>query len=216
VRINVPEILERQLECAPRGTVYVSSVCDAWQPVEQTYSITRRCLQLLVESGFPLFLQTKSALIGRDLDILEGRHNVTLGVTLTSMSERQAGVFEPGASSPSERLRVLRLARECGLRTFVFLGPLLPGLSDRGEGLVRLFQHVAAASPDFLFVDRLNRRAGMWKDTRAAVEACAPDLVAEYRRVLFNTDPSYEVELRSRVQQVADSCGLGGRIEWCF
>ena len=82
-----------------------------------------------------------------------------------------ARLFEPGASPPADRLRVLGEARRLGIRTFVFLGPLLPGVSDRGEGLRRLFEAVAAAKPDFLLVDRLNRRAGMWPAVSAAASA---------------------------------------------
>jgi DNA repair photolyase len=216
VRVNVPEALERQLRRATPAEVYMSSVCDAWQPLEEAYGITRRCLHLLLSAGFPLFLQTKNALIERDLDLLAGRPDVTLGVTVTTMNQAHAGVFEPGASLPAERLRVLRLAKESGLQTFVFLGPLLPGVSDDAESLSELFSCIATAGPDFLLVDRLNRRAGIWNDTRAAAEACAPGLVDVYRRVLFERDESYEAQLRGRVSGIADSFDLLRRIRWCF
>lgn len=216
VRANAPEVLERQLRNAAPAEVHMSSVCDAWQPLEETHRITRRCLQLLLDARFPLVLQTKSALIERDLDLLAGRSDVTLGVTVTTVDEAQSALFEPGASPPTERLRVLQRARESGVDTFVFVGPLLPGISDRGEGLIELFSRVAAAGPDFLFVDMLNRRPGIWNDTRAAAEACAPGLVSEFRHVLFDRSDSYEQELRDRVARAADAVGVRRRIQWCF
>ncbi len=217
VRINAPVMLERQLHRARRGDVYMSSVCDAWQKPEAQYGISRRCLSLLVDWGYPLFLQTKSALAERDFDLLSGCTAVQFGVTLTTQDAFTASIFEPGASSPAERLRVLQEAKRIGLRTFVFLGPLLPGLSDRGHGLGSLFADVAGLQPDILYVDRLNRRAGMWRAVCAAVSSIDPALLPEYRRILFSAESSdYEVALRHRVEQVASEHGMLQRIHWCF
>jgi len=181
------------------------------------YGITRRCLELLIEAGFPLYLQTKSVLIERDFDLLMGAGNVDLGFTVTTMSPTVASLFEPGASAPAERLRVLCEARRRGIRTFVFAGPLLPGLSDRGKELQQLLRSIAEAQPDFVYVDRLNRRAGMWPAVLAAVSAIDVELVAEYRRVLFSPESTaYDLELRARVLGAAAACGLADRIRWCF
>ncbi|TFH33896.1 MAG: radical SAM protein [Dehalococcoidia bacterium] len=217
VRVNAPEVLERQLTKAKPATVYMSSVCDAWQPLEERYGVSRTCLELLVGAGFPLFLQTKSTLVNRDLDVLAGRPNISLGVTITTVDRAAAALFEPGAALPSDRLQVVRNARAQGLSTFVFVGPLLPGVSDGGEGLRAVFESVAAVQPDRLFVDRLNRRTGMWPDVRAAVSALDVDLVPEYQRILFSQQPrEYESLLRKRVSDVATAHGLLDRIEWCF
>ena len=217
VRSNIAAVLQRDLLRAHPGTVYMSSVCDAWQSSESAYGVSRQCLGLLLESGLPLFLQTKNTLVERDFDLLAGRDNVRLGVTVTTTDAAVAHLFEPGASPPRERLRVLAAARGLGLRTFVFLGPLLPGISDRGEGLRRLMTTVADVKPDALFVDRLNRRAGMWPAVSRAVSALDAELLHEYREVLFSTDRTgYESALRDRVSEAASTCGLLDRIEWCF
>ena len=217
VRSNAANVLRRELARARHGTVYMSSVCDAWQSPEADYGISRECLSLLVESGLSLFLQTKNALVERDFDLLSGRRNVRLGVTVTTVDELVARAFEPGASAPAERLRVLALAREMRLTVFAFLGPLLPGISDRGEGLQRLFRTVAEVRPDFLLVDRLNRRAGMWPAVARTVCTLDPALLDMYRSVLFSADQTaYETGLRERVRRAAALFGLAERIEWCF
>jgi len=217
VRINAPSVLRRDLSRARPGTVYMSSVCDAWQAQETEYGVTRQCLQLILDAGFPLFMQTKNALIERDFDLLKGKSNLRLGVTVTTVDERAARLFEPGASTPTERLRVLAAARGLGIQTFVFLGPLLPGISDRGEGLHRLFSAIGSVGPDAVFVDRLNRRAGMWPAVSRAVQAFDSSLLAEFRSVVFAPEQSaYESALRQRVSEAAASVDLYGRIEWCF
>jgi len=217
VRVNAPEVLERELVRARPDTVFVSSVCDAWQELEAKYRVTRRCLEQLLGAGFPLYLQTKSILVERDFDLLEKHADVELGFKVTTVETDAARLFEPGASAPLERLRVLREARNLGVRTFAFLGPLLPGVSDRGEGLRRLFEAVAEVRPDSLFVDRLNRRSGMWPAVQAAASALCAGLIPEYRRVLFSAECGvYESELRARVADVAVASGLSDRIHWCF
>lgn len=217
VRTNVASMLQRDLARSHPGTVYMSSVCDPWQSSEERYSISHQCLALLLESGYPLFLQTKSVLARRDFDLLAGRTGVQFGVTVTSVDRDVARVFEPGASAPERRLRMVEEARGIGLRTFVFLGPLLPAVSDRGDGLSRLMDAVAEVEPNLLLIDRLNRRAGMWPDLMAAVSQVDQSLLTEYRRVLFSSDSAlYTEEIRDRVTRAADARGLLDRVEWCF
>ncbi len=216
-RVNAPAVLQRQLLRARPGGVFMSSVCDAWQEAESHYELSRQCIAQLLQAGFPLHLQTKSALAQRDFDLLAGRQNVRFGVTVTTVDPDAAALFEPGASPPSERLRVLREAQRIGLSTFLFLGPLLPGISDRGEGLRSLLAAAAELGPDSLFVDRLNRRAGMWPAVARAVCAVDPALLSEYRRILFSPESSaYESGLRQTVERTAAAVGLSRRIEWCF
>ena len=42
--------------------MWVSGVCDPYQPVEEQYELTRRCVELLVEKSWPVVIQTRSPL----------------------------------------------------------------------------------------------------------------------------------------------------------
>ncbi len=86
----------------------------------------------------------------------------------------------------------------------------------RNEGLSDLCARVATADRDFVFVDRLNRRAGIWPDTKTALESKCPAFLAEYLRVLFGGDILDDTGLRARVYRVAGKTGLLDRVEWCF
>ena len=59
-KINAPSVLERQLQRAKKGTVWISSVCDPYQPLEAKYQLTRLCLEELVKKQFPINIQTIS------------------------------------------------------------------------------------------------------------------------------------------------------------
>ena len=50
--------------------MWVSGVCDPYQPLEGKYKLTRQCLELLAENDWPVTVQTRSPMVLRDLDIL--------------------------------------------------------------------------------------------------------------------------------------------------
>jgi DNA repair photolyase len=127
VKVNAPEVLARQVKRAKRGVVWLSSVCDAYQPLEERYRLTRRCLEVLAEADFPVQVQTKSVLVLRDIDVFKKFREIKVGFSIATEDERTARLFEPGASPIGERIRALGKLKEAGIRTFAFAGPLLPG-----------------------------------------------------------------------------------------
>ncbi|MGB6339000.1 MAG: radical SAM protein [Candidatus Aminicenantaceae bacterium] len=149
VKINAPEILKKQLERAKRGTVWVSSVCDPYQPLEKKYRLTRQCLVELLEKQFPLNLQTKSALVLRDMDLLTAFEEAEVGFTITTENEVMAKLFEPKASSVEDRIDALGEIKSRGVKTFAFIGPILPGNPRR------LVQRLAG-KVNRIYVDRMN------------------------------------------------------------
>lgn len=149
VKVNAVDVLRRQLRRARRGVVWVSSVCDPYQPLERRLKLTRRLLEVLLEFQFPINLQTKNALVVRDLDLLRRFEEIEVGLTITTESESMARLFEPGASSVIERIEALGKLKQAGLGTFAFLGPLLPGNPQR---LVSLLE----GKVDQVFIDRMN------------------------------------------------------------
>jgi DNA repair photolyase len=149
VKVNAPEVLRKQLQRAKRGKVWISSVCDPYQPLEAKYELTRRCLKELLEKQFPVNIQTKSKLVLRDLDLLKDFKEVEVGFTITTNDEKIARSFEPGAASVAERINALETLHTSGIRTFAFIGPLLPG---EPEKLVADL----AGLVDKVFIDRMN------------------------------------------------------------
>jgi DNA repair photolyase len=148
-RVNAAEALERQLGRAKPGAVMLSSVTDAYQPAEARYRLTRRCLEALLQRGFPVDILTKSPLVLRDLDLLEGAEGVSVGLTVTTDDDRVRQAFEPGAPSIQARLEALRELRRRGVPTYAFVGPILPMDPDRLVG--QLYDHVGQ-----VLVDRMN------------------------------------------------------------
>jgi DNA repair photolyase len=148
-KINAPSVLKKQLEKAKKGTVWISSVCDPYQPLEAEYRLTRRCLEELARKRFPVSIQTKSRLVLRDLDLFGEFEEIEVGFTITTDDERVAKLFESGASPVKDRLDALEELHKKGVRTFAFVGPILPG---HPENLVTALDGKA----DMVLIDRMN------------------------------------------------------------
>ena len=178
-----------QTPIAPRqpGSVFLSSACDGWQPIEAQWRLTRRCCELLLERGFQLHVLTKSALVLRDFDVFTG-HPVQVGVTVTTLDERLQKLWEPGPASVAQRFHVIDAARRAGLQTSIMFGPLLPFLSDSPASIDALLDRAAALGVDQIWIDAMNPRPRVWPAVAELLRKEFPDLLPAYRKILF--DPS--------------------------
>ncbi len=210
VRVNIAEVLRRQLRRKRVGSVMISSVCDGWQPLEEKYGLTRECLRLLVGYGYDVCILSKSALVMRDLDILAGKGNVELGMTVSTFDEGLRQIIEPMASPTAQRFQSLQAAAEKGVNVWLFMGPLLPFLSDTEENIAGLMREASKLPLARLYVDKLNLRPGVWQSLKGMLLEHFPRLVPRYQEVLF--DPvkrNRELdELRKKVRSSAETYGL--------
>jgi DNA repair photolyase len=154
VKINAPDLLAIEIHRKKRGTVWVSGVCDAYQPLERRYRLTRSCLEILVGEQWPVRVQTRSPLVTRDIDILAKGEDVEVGFSITTADDRIRALFEPKAPSIESRLQALDKLHQAGIRTFAMIAPMLPG----AEGLAELL----AGRADYILIDRMNYHYGDW------------------------------------------------------
>ena len=189
VKVNGVEVLARELERPPEpGFVFLGGgVCDAWQPAEERYRLARGALGIALERDLPVHALTKSALVERDLDLLEAiqeQNRAILSFSIQTLDEGLRERFEPGASTIAERFRLLEQARDRGLATGMMAMPVLPGISDKAEAIDRLVGRAADAGVDFVMCGGLTLRPGGQKEHMlAVVEQHDPSLLPGYRRV---------------------------------
>jgi DNA repair photolyase len=217
VKVNAVEVLKRQLRRAEPGSVFVSSACDGWQPIEAQWRLTRRCCELLLEYGFELHVLTKSTLVLRDMDVFAG-HPVQVGVTVTTLDQRLAELWEPGAASVDERFGVIEAARQVGLRTSVMFGPLLPFLSDSQESIEALLDRAAALGVDQIWIDAMNPRPRVWPAVASLLRERFPELMQPYRGILFDraARAAYLDDLRTRIATAVGRKSLADRVSACM
>ncbi len=127
VKVNLPEVLRAELRRKKRpGRALLSSVCDPYQPVEGKYRLTRQCLEILGEYGWGIDILTRSPLVCRDLDILTGLPEVTVGFSIPTDDDRVRKILEPHAPPIGARIAALKKLHDAGLHPWVFIAPMLP------------------------------------------------------------------------------------------
>jgi DNA repair photolyase len=196
VKINAPDLLSGEIKRKKRGTVWVSGVCDPYQPLEGKYRLTRKCLDILVQNGWSVVIQTRSPLVLRDMDIITRSKTIEVGLSITTSNDEIRKVFEPNAPSITERLRTLESLHQNGIRTYAMIAPILP----EAENLVGLL----AGKVDYIIIDRMNYHHAdkiyekhMWKEKKTQeyfdrigsriARDCA-DLGVEYKTAYFTQD----------------------------
>ena len=148
-KVNAPALLAKQIVKARRGTIWFASVCDCYQPLEERYGLTRRSLEVLAGRDFPVVIQTKSARVRRDLDVIRRIPDVEVGFSIASDDETTLRTFERMSSPVEERIEALREFKAAGVPTFAFAGPLLPGNPERLAALLD-------GAVDRVLIDRMN------------------------------------------------------------
>lgn len=155
---NAASLLRQELQrpgyrCAP---IALGVNTDAYQPLERKLKITREVLEVLVETRHPVMLITKSALIERDIDLLQDlaqENLVSASVSLTSLDPELSRKLEPRAASPKRRLRTLETLSKAGIPTRLSLAPVIPGLNENVlEAIVREAADAGASSANYVLL----------------------------------------------------------------
>ena len=154
LKVNAPQALIRQLRRVPRASIFMSSVTDPYQPPEQHSRITRRILEILAPLAHSLSIHTKSSLVERDICILRDFKDVSVTFTIVTGDEDAARCIEPRASSVAERLRALEQLSRAGIATSVFIGPIIPLVTERH--IERLLVRLSGAGVRRLMLDDLH------------------------------------------------------------
>ncbi|MGB9698968.1 MAG: SPL family radical SAM protein [Thermodesulfobacteriota bacterium] len=153
-KINAPDLLAKEIKKKKVGCIWISGVCDPYQPIESKYGLTRSCLEILASNGWPVTIQTKSPLVLRDLDLIKNIRDVEVGYTITTADEKIKKFFEPKAPTIEARITALGELNSAGIKTYAMIAPLLPG----AEELVSKIK----GKVDYVYIDRMNYHYADW------------------------------------------------------
>jgi len=167
VKISCPDLLRRQIDKTPPGRVWVSGVCDPYQPLERNYELTRKCLEMLVRRCWPITVQTRSPLVLRDVDLFRRSDNIEVGLSVTTADDGVRRLFEPNAPSIGERIKALEELHLAGIRTYAMIAPMLPGAEELAAAL--------GGKVDYVLVDRMNYHYADWVYRKCNLESAMCD-----------------------------------------
>ncbi len=166
-KLNAPDLLRREITRKKPDRVWVSGVCDPYQPLEGKYRLTRQCLEILAGHGWPVTIQTRSPLVTRDLDILRTMCNLEVGFSVTTADDHIRQLFEPHAPPIQARLNALSDLHAAGIRTFVMIAPILPNAEPLADLLV--------GKVDRYLTDRMNYNHADWVYRKYGLESFKTD-----------------------------------------
>lgn len=197
IKVNAEDALERDLAKAYQGSVLLSSVTDAYQPVERKYELTRRILKRLADTKFYVSILTKSFLLTRDLDVLQrfDPERISVGFTLNFLNNRNESIWEPNSPGTKERIDALKLISDAGISTYVHVGPYLEKITN----LEKLLRNVEDYT-DELQVENVNLR-GKRRTIIDTIKQYYPDLIPMYKRILKD-DLNYRKNLVREIREL--------------
>lgn len=167
VKINAADLLREEIGKKKQGSIWISGVCDPYQPLEAKYGLTRKCLEVLALHTWPVVIQTRSPLVLRNIDIIKEVPKIEVGFSIATADDEIRKVFEPNAPPIAERLRALDELHRAGIRTYAMIAPLLPGAELLAEAL--------AGKVDHVLVDRMNYNHADWVYTKHGLRDCLSD-----------------------------------------
>lgn len=192
VKSNAIELLEAALKRKRKKCVIVTgSMSDPYTALETSINHTRAALDVIERYGFGVSLLTKSTRILRDLEQLKRinqKAKVVIQMTLTTYDEALCKIIEPNVSSTSERFEALKVFRDHGIPTIVWLCPILPFINDTEENIRGILNYCIEAKVKGIlcFGMGLTLREGDREYYYAKLDEHFPGLKKDYQRIYGN------------------------------
>lgn len=183
IKINLPQILAREVVKKTKKLVGISTVTDAYQKAEKRYEITKKALEILSRKSMPIYIQTKSTLVLRDIELISSFKEKELGFTITTFNEEDRRKIEPRASPSEARLSSLEEINSRGIRTFIFLGPIMPHICDSRE-IEKIIKLGKKAKADLIYFDKLRIKKGMEGKILKFYEMHYPEFYENFKKIL--------------------------------
>jgi len=229
-KINTPEIFEKEIanltkkvikknefKTGNRPVIFFGSVTDPYQGVEAKYELTKKCLEIVAKSeiknDIEISLLTKSPLVTRDIEILKQIPNLEVGMTISSIDDNISRIFECYAPPSSLRILALKKLNEAGIKTYAFVGPLLPHFVANEESLKKLFKKIKDSGTKKVWAEHINLTGSKMERLITLVG----DQLTEGELKLFKDSQTdeYKMKLSNMILGIVKEYGLelvGGKV----
>lgn len=210
VKTNIAAVLARELARPGwRGEgVNLGAATDPYQPAEGRYRLTRACLEEFARAASPVSLITRGPLAVRDLDVMTAVATVaefSVTFSIPTLDARVWRFTEPGTAPPRQRLRVVERLAAAGIRTYVGMAPILPGLSDRPEQMAEVVRAARAAGAHQLWASVLYLKDGIREHFLEVLARFWPEQLDAYQalyRERAHLPPAFGAGIRAAVAEL--------------
>lgn len=179
-------------------TVFLSSVTDCYNQLEEKYKITRRILKELINVNCNLNISTKSKLILRDIDLLKQMKNLTVSMSINTLDENFKNDMD-NASPIKERLNTLRELHDNGIYTVLFMSPIFPYITK--------FKEIIEISKEYIdeyWFENLNLRGAYKTKILLYIQEKYPKLINEYNDIYIKGNKKYWNDLSKEIKDYCE------------
>ena len=237
-KTNAIPILKKQLKNSirrnERGIIILGSAADPYPEVEKDLTLTRDVLGIIKRYKFPIHILTKSNLIIRDMDILNGikeeailpfeleaklDDGIIISFSFSSLDRKIAKIIEPGAPKPIERLETMKKYSDAGFNTGIINMPVLPFLSDSDKEIEIMIKSAKKYGANYVLYGGLTLYGNALDDCKTLyfnfLNENYPDLVHEYENLFKGSNSSskgYQKILDTKFRDISNRYGIKNSI----
>lgn len=182
--------------------LFIGSVTDPYQPLEEKYERTRTLLKQMQGSGCTVSIATKSDLVLRDLDLIKTFPRARVSWSINTLDESFKDDMDKGVSI-ERRLAAMKAFHEAGIRTTCFISPIFPGITDVKDIILR-----ARDQCNLVWLENLNLRGGYKKTILDYIQEKHPELSPLYEAIYNKKDRTYWSQLDEEMKQFTKEQGL--------
>lgn len=175
--------------------LFIGSVCDPYQPLEEKACRTRALLQQMQGSGCTISIATKSDLVLRDLDLIKTFPRARVSWSINTLDENFKNDMDT-AVSIERRLAAMKAFYEAGVRTTCFISPIFPGITDVPAIIKR-----AKNQCNLVWLENLNLRGGYKQVILDYIAQKHPSLVPLYDEIYHKGKRAYWAQLDEQMRQ---------------
>jgi DNA repair photolyase len=178
IRINAPELLEKEIISKKPKCVLLGSTTDCFQPIEKKYGITKKILEILNKHGIYYHILTRSPAIAEYADLLKQGFCKKIYFTINNTPLEIKNKLEPKSPGYELRFKAINKMLDEGVGVVPYFSPILPWLSD--------FRDIFAMFPKSNSVEfeGLNMSLVNINDIMSEIASLRPDLKDKYEKLL--------------------------------
>lgn len=182
--------------------LFIGSVTDPYNPLEETYGRTRALLTELQGSGAKISIATKSDLVLRDLELIKSFPDARVSWSINTMDEGFRADMDK-AVSIERRFAAMKAFYDADIRTTCFISPIFPGITD-----VKAIIERAMGQCNLIWLENLNLRGDYKIIILDYIRQKHPELLPLYRDIYNLGDRSYWIALDAELKEHAEKPGL--------
>lgn len=182
--------------------LFIGSVTDPYQPLEETCGRTRAILEQMQGSECKISIATKSDLVLRDLDLIKTFPEAHVSWSINTLDEAFRADMDE-AVSIERRLAAMKAFHDAGVRTTCFISPIFPGITD-----VKAIIRRAKNQCNLVWLENLNLRGGYKAAILDYIAEKHPDLVPLYEAIYQRSDRTYWAVLDEEMREFTTKEGL--------